>query len=296
MNQIKFHFIKRWLCLLAIMASLLHCNKAQQNQVPVIAFLDLLQDETLAQAKDGFYKALADSGYSESKKNITIIYRNAQNDRAALLQADAYLKSKQPLLIATCPTLSTLTALNKNDHIPVFMMVSPSAEIAQITQKNGRWPAQLSGVYETHAYLDTSLMLMKQLKPDVARLGIIYNQSEPQSMQALNHMKQTCQQMQLELIAQPVTNSNEVMLNTKALLQKKVDAFFAMPDNTVFSAMEIIVQLCDVAQVPVFTSEEGLVKRGAVAAFGADMFAWGYQTGAAAAAYIRTKDTKSAKL
>ena len=65
--------------------------------------------------------------------------------------------------------------------------------------------------------------------------------------------------------------------------------FFALPDNTVFSSMEVIVKSCDEKNVPVFTSEEGLVKRGALAAFGADMFQWGYQSGIQAAGFLKTK-------
>ncbi|MFM7729222.1 MAG: ABC transporter substrate-binding protein, partial [Flavobacteriales bacterium] len=88
----------------------------------------------------------------------------------------------------------------------------------------------------------------------------------------------------------PVNNSNETQLVMSALLDKKVDVFFALPDNTVFSSMEVIVSSCDKAGVPVFTSEEGLVKRGAIAAFGADMYQWGYQTGAQAAHYLINKN------
>jgi len=89
-----------------------------------------------------------------------------------------------------------------------------------------------------------------------------------------------------------VNNSNEAQLVVQALLRKKIDAFFALPDNTVFAGMEVIVKSCDDANVPVFTSEEGLVKRGAVAAFGADMYQWGYQSGAQAATFLRTRSTE----
>jgi len=51
--------------------------------------------------------------------------------------------------------------------------------------------------------------------------------------------------------------------------------------------MELIVKSCDDAKVPVFTSEEGLVKRGAVAAFGADMYQWGYQCGLQVATFLK---------
>ena len=47
--------------------------------------------------------------------------------------------------------------------------------------------------------------------------------------------------------------------------------------------------------MPVFTSEAGLVSRGAVAAYGADMYQWGYQSGEQAAAFLKNKSTKDLK-
>ena len=38
-------------------------------------------------------------------------------------------------------------------------------------------------------------------------------------------------------------------------------------------------------------SEAGLVERGALAAYGADIYHWGYQAGEAAAQYLKTKST-----
>ncbi|MCK9563875.1 MAG: hypothetical protein M0R02_14280, partial [Bacteroidales bacterium] len=65
-----------------------------------------------------------------------------------------------------------------------------------------------------------------------------------------------------------------------------IDAFFANPDNTVFGAFETILKVCDEAGVPIFTSEAGLVERGAVAAYGADIYSWGYQAGEQAARFL----------
>jgi putative ABC transport system substrate-binding protein len=69
----------------------------------------------------------------------------------------------------------------------------------------------------------------------------------------------------------------------KPCLGKGIDAFFANPDNTVFAAFETILKSCNEHNVPIFTSEAGLVQRGAVAAFGADIYQWGYQSGVQAA-------------
>jgi putative ABC transport system substrate-binding protein len=120
----------------------------------------------------------------------------------------------------------------------------------------------------------------------VKKLGTIYSQSEPQSVMALDRIRARCLETGMELVALPVNNSNETQLVVAAVLNKNVDAFFALPDNAVFASMEVIARTCDNAHVPVFTSEEGLVRRGAVAGFGADMYQWGYQCGLQAAAWL----------
>ncbi len=272
------------------------CNsspeKKAEAKIPVVAFLDLLQDETLAQAKKGFFVALNDSGFKEADSTLHIIYRNAQGDQPTLLQACDYLISQKPDLIATNPTLSTITAVQRTKDIPVFMMVSPRPDLAKLTDAKGSAPQNLYGTYETLEYIDTSVMLIKSILPGAKKIGTIYNQSEPQSVDALNRIESECSKLGLTLEKLPVNNSNEAQLVVQALLRKKIDAFFALPDNTVFSSMEVIVKSCDDSKVPVFTSEEGLVKRGAVAAFGADMYQWGYQSGAQAATFLKNKSTQ----
>jgi putative ABC transport system substrate-binding protein len=220
---------------------------------------------------------------------MQIIYRNAQGDQPTLLQACDYLLSQKPDLIATCPTLATITAVKRTSDIPIFMTVSPRPDLAKLTNEFGRPPRNLFGTYETLEYIDTAVMLIRDILPGAKKIGTIFNQSEPQSVDAMNRIEKVCGMLGLQLEKLPVNNSNEAQLVVQALLRKKIDAFFALPDNTVFAGMEVIVKSCDDAKVPVFTSEEGLVKRGAVAAFGADMYQWGYQSGAQAATFLKAR-------
>ena len=262
--------------------------KQQNNNVPVVGYLDLLEDETLAQARKGFFVALKENGFSDSKKNLKIIYRNAHGDQPTLLQACDYLISENPTLIATNPTLPTIVAVQKTKTIPVFMMVAPRPDLAKLTDKNNNAPSNLFGVYETLDYIDTSVMMIHSVLPSVKKLGAIYNQSEPQSVMALKQIEQRCASLGIELVSQPVNNSSETQLVVEALLSKNIDAFFALPDNVVFASFEVIAKSCGDKNVPIFTSEEGLVKRGALAAFGADMYQWGYQSGLQAAQFLKT--------
>ena len=268
--------------------ALISCSSPQSNKL-TIGFIDQLQDETLEKAKTGFFDALKQNGFDSS--NIEIIYRNAQNDQPTMLQSLDYIISQNPTLIATNPTLPTISAVQKTKTIPIFMMVSPRPDLAKLTDAEGKAPANLFGAYETLDYLDTALLLIKSVLPNAKKVGTIFNQSEPQSVDALARIEKTCKAAGLELIKMPVNNSSETQLVVASLLTNNIDAFFALPDNTVFSSMEIIVKSCDDKKVPVFTSEEGLVSRGAVAAFGADMYQWGFQSGIQAAGFLKSKST-----
>ena len=75
------------LVLLSLNFLLSACQSNRAKDVPVIGFIDFVEDATLAQARTGFYDALKNSGYSEDRGTLKIIYRNAQGDQAVLLQA-----------------------------------------------------------------------------------------------------------------------------------------------------------------------------------------------------------------
>lgn len=269
------------------------CQSHTPTDAPVIGFIDYVEDATLAKARQGFYNALKASGYSEDNNTLKIIYRNAQGDQAVLLQAVDYIISQTPTFIATNTTLSTINTVQRNRTIPVFMMVAPRPDIAGLTNKAGENPPNLFGVYETLDYIDTSAALIQQLFLATKKVGTIYSASESQSIDALNRLKAGCEKMGIELEAIPVTNSSETQLITESLLSKNIDVFFALPDNVIFSSFETVVKSCNDKNIPIITSEAGLVSRGALASFGADMYQWGYQSGEQAAKFLKEKSTKN---
>ncbi len=252
-----------------------------------IGFLDAFEDITIEQAKQGFLNALKDSGYIENK-NFELIYKNAQGSPITMNQEISYFLSKNVTLIATNTTLSTIATAQKTKKIPIFMMVSPSVQMMGLEDPQHHPPKNLFGVYENLNYIDTSILLVKQLVPNIKTLGAIYSQGESQSISAYQHLKDRCATLGITLHALPVNNSSETHLIVERLISTHIDAFFALPDNSVFSSFETILNSCFNSHIPIFTSEEGLVKRGALAAFGADIYAWGYQSGKQAARYLKS--------
>ena len=268
----------------------------KKDGVPTVAFVDAFEDNTIAQAKQGFFDALSANGFDEKKGTLNVIYRNAQGDIPTLTQITRYMISQKPDLIAANATLPTITAIQNTKDIPVFMMVSGTPQLLKLTDAQGKEPANLFGVGETIAYIDTSFglipLLIKPKGPKI-RVGMVFNQSEPQSVHTIERISKLAAVNNMELVSLPVNASADVQLVTQSLLSKQIDVFFANPDNTIFSSFESILKACDAANVPILTSEAGLVARGALAAFGADVYQWGYQSGLQAAVFLKNGNTNN---
>jgi len=149
--------------------------------MPTVGFVDAFEDATISRARDGFTDALKKNGFSEDQKTVKIIYRNAQGDIPTLTQIANYFISEKTDLIATSTTLSTISVVQKTKTIPIFMMVSPTPALMKLVDNSGNPPANLFGVEEDLAYIDTSFsLILKLIKPKGKKLivGMIYNQSE----------------------------------------------------------------------------------------------------------------------
>ncbi len=277
------------LMLLSLLTMLIACGEPQSD-VPRLGFVDAFEDNTIEKAKIGFLAALKDAGYSEEDGTMELIYRNAQGDIPTLTQIVKYLIAQEVDLMATSPSLSTIAAIQNTSTIPIFMMVAPTPELMNVQDETGADPPNLYGIAENLAYIDTSFSIIPKLiepKGEKLRIGLLYNQSEPQSVDAFERLEGLANSMNVELVARPVNATVDVPLVTGALLNAGIDAFFANPDNTIFGSFENIIKACNEAEVPVFTSEAGLVDRGAVAAYGADLYQWGYQAGQQAVAFLK---------
>lgn len=271
------------------------CREGGKNKAVKVGFVEAFEDETIAAARKGFFDALAQEGFSEENGTLDLVYRNAQGDQAILSQIVSFMASQQLDLIGTSTTLSTLSVVQRIHDVPVFMTVTATPKILGIEDQAGRAPSNLFGAAEDLSYIDTSFAIIQDIvrkKSDgTLIIGMVYNQAEPQSVDAFNRLNKLAKREKVDLVALPLNNSADAQLVVKALLNKKIDVFFANPDNTVFAAFETILKNCEANGIPVFTSEEGLVKRGAVAAYGADIYAWGYQSGLDAAQYLKNGST-----
>src|SRR3954451_23517960 len=214
--------MKKWLLISGVIMSIAACNQSNSG-VPIIGFADAFEDNTIEQAKIGFIDALRENGFDEKKGTVKIIYRNAQGSIPTLTQVIKYFISQHVSLIATSPSLSTITAVQNTKDIPIFMMVAPTPALMKVNDANGNPPKNLFGVGETLDYIDTSFLLIPQLikpKSGTLTVGMIFNQSEPQSVEAMERIQKLAAGNNINLVTLPVNSSADVQLVTASLLSK----------------------------------------------------------------------------
>jgi putative ABC transport system substrate-binding protein len=91
------------------------------------------------------------------------------------------------------------------------------------------------------------------------------------------------------MVEATVSKSSDVYQAVKSLVGK-VDAVYIPTDNTVVSALEAAIKVCEQNKLPLFNADVDSVKRGSIAAMGFDYYQHGYQTGAMAQRILQGSD------
>jgi putative ABC transport system substrate-binding protein len=129
--------------------------------------------------------------------------------------------------------------------------------------------------------MDKHLEMLLRVLPKLATLGVLYNSGEVNSVSNVKRIKEAAAKMNITILDGPVTNSADVFQAAQSLVGK-VDALFVPTDNTVVSALEAVIKVCERTQLPLFSADTDSVKRGTIAAMGFDYYQHGKQTGAMA--------------
>jgi putative ABC transport system substrate-binding protein len=129
--------------------------------------------------------------------------------------------------------------------------------------------------------LDKHLQMVMTFKPDIKRLGVLYNAGEANSKATVATLKELSKEFGFTVIEATAAKTADVYAAAKSLVGK-VDVVFIPTDNTIVSALESVLKVGTQNKLPVFAADVDSVERGAVAAMGFDYYKHGYQTGAMA--------------
>jgi len=161
--------------------------------------------------------------------------------------------------------------------IPIVFTAVTDPVAAQIVANRDHPGANVTGLSDMSPLAD-HVALIKEILPNVKKLGFIYNPGEANSVSLLTRMKEVVGPAGIELVESPATKSSEVQQAALALVGK-VDAIYIPTDNTVVSAFEAALGVATENKIPLFAGDTDTVKRGAIATIGFNYHDIGIATG-----------------
>ncbi len=267
-------------------------DQTANDSVFNIGITQFADHPSLDNCREGFLLGLKEEGLKEGE-DFVVDYQSAQTDiKIATQIAEKFAGSKKDLVcgIAT-PSAQTLYSVCASKNIPViFNAVSDPVE-AGLANKDGSALAGITGVSDALPVED-QLKLIREFLPKAKNIGILYTTSEANSISTIKVYETLAPKYGFNIVSMGVTKQAEITSALDVLLTK-VDAISNMTDNTVVSALSILLDKAHSKNIPVFGSEEEQVKNGCVASAGLDYVELGKQAGVMAARVLKGEDIKN---
>ncbi|WP_102260910.1 ABC transporter substrate-binding protein [Mesobacillus jeotgali] len=253
-----------------------------------IGITQIVEHPSLDATREGFIAALKDAGYEEGK-NLKLDYQNAQGDMNNNASIAQKLVSDKNDLILAIATPSAQAAVQATKDIPILFsaITDPvSAELVQSFEKPG---GNATGTSDTHPdAIKNTIAAIKKFIPDAKKVGIIYNNGEPNSVINVKNAKEALKEEGLEVVETTISTSAEVKQAAESMVGR-VDVLYIPKDNTVVAALESVITVANDKDIPIFSGDGDSVKRGTFASYGFDYHDLGYTTGKMAVEILKGK-------
>ena len=249
---------------------------AQEYRIGISQFVE---HPALDNARNGFIEGLAEEGFSE--EDIEFIEQNAQADFATAQSIAQQFKNGDIDLVLAITTQNAQAAVNVIANIPVLFTAVTDPVEAGIVNSMENPGGNVTGTTDMNP-VSRQIELIKEFLPEITDLGVLYNPGEVNSVVQVDLVKEVTAEMGIKLHEATVSNSSEVSLAASSLVGD-VDAVYVPTDNIIVSALPSVLNITNQNNIPVFASENGQVRQGAIATLGIDYTLLGIQTGKMAA-------------
>ena len=243
------------------------------------------QHGSLDNCYTGFVEGLAEAGLVEGE-NLTIDPQNAQADMGITQQIAAQFAAEKVDMMVGIATPMAQACYNAADGaIPTIFTAGTDPVAAGFVKEDGTAAGEVTGTSDALP-VEAQLKMIRAMLPDATKIGILYTTSEVNSISAIAEYKALAPAYGFEIVESGISTTADIPLALDALLGK-VDCLTNLTDNTVVSALALVLDKANAAGKPVFGSEIEQVKLGCAAAEGLDYIALGRQTGLMAAKVLK---------
>jgi len=243
------------------------------------------QHGSLDNCYEGFLQGLAEAGIVEGE-NLKVDLQNAQADMGIAQQIAAqFAASRVDMMVGIATPMAQACYNAASGSIPTIFTAVTDPVAAGFADANGKAAGEVTGTSDALP-IKAQLETIRAMLPQAKKIGILYTTSEVNSISAIEEYKALAPDYGFEIVESGISTIADIPLALDMLLSK-VDCLTNLTDNTVVSALALMLDKANAAGKPVFGSEIEQVKLGCIAAEGLDYIALGRQTGLMAAKVLK---------
>ena len=254
------------------------------SEKKTIGIIQFGSHASLNNCYDGIMQGLKENGINEEDYNIE--YVNSNFDASVSQTQANNLVNKNASVIIAIATPSAVAAANaaaEND-IPVVYCAITDATVME-NYENITGSSDIPN-FEKQLEVVTGFMNKTDLK-----IGVLYSTEESSSPVQVENLKAAAKKYEgMEILDSAVADINTIDAKTNELIDRGVDCFVNLLDNTVVGKLETnILPITNEKKIPVFGSEIEQVRVGCAASASIDYIDVGASAGKAAAEILGGK-------
>ena len=262
--------------LLTSLISLHQLKADKKKDVFRIGISQFITHQSLDATREGFVDELAKQGYVDGK-NIEIDLQNAQGEQRNLKTISQQLAESSDVVLAIA-TPSAQSLANTTQTTPVIFSAVTDPVSAKLVESREHPGGNVTGTSDQSSdAISTQINLIKKVLPKAKTIGILYTQSEPNSVVQKDEAKRLLEEKGFTVVEKTILDSNNVKAAAESLMAE-VDMVFVPTDNIISSTMETVKQISIKHKVPVFGGSTEMVAVGGLYNYGTNYEELGRQT------------------
>ncbi|MEZ7553213.1 ABC transporter substrate binding protein [Streptococcus pseudopneumoniae] len=262
--------------LLTSLISLHQLKADKKKDVFRIGISQFITHQSLDATREGFVDELAKQGYVEGK-NIEIDLQNAQGEQRNLKTISQQLAESSDVVLAIA-TPSAQSLANTTQTTPVIFSAVTDPVSAKLVESREHPGGNVTGTSDQSSdAISTQVNLIKKVLPKAKTIGILYTQSEPNSVVQKDEAKRLLEEKGFTVVEKTILDSNNVKAAAESLMAE-VDMVFVPTDNIISSTMETVKQVSIKHKVPVFGGSTEMTAVGGLYNYGINYEELGRQT------------------
>ena len=225
---------------------------------------------------EGLREGLRATGLEEGRNVALILHHALGNVAEAEAAARALERDEKVDVIVAIGTTTASAVKRATAEVPIVFAAGTDPVSAGLVESIAKPGARLTGFhFLTNDLTAKRLEILREIVPKLRRMVTFYDPRTPGAVTSMAAAREAAGKLDLEVVAQQVSSSEELRDGLRSLSTVDADAYFFVADFLVIGHAPLVIAAANTLRLPTMATEVSIVRAGALAAYGPDFREYG---------------------